>query len=113
MKNIPKKIYLQIDPYENGFDDFAEAAQDGITWDVKKIHDSDIAFIQDSIEEVYKKLDELSELLALLEQIDKRIISIDKEAVKSSSNERGLFLEGKSSGLNEAYRMIKQKFSIK
>jgi len=59
MKNIPKKIYLQIDPYENGFDDFEEAMQDGITWDVKKINDSDIAFIQlDSIEEVYKKLDE-------------------------------------------------------
>jgi len=60
MKNIPKKIYLQIDPYENGFDDFEEAMQDGITWDVKKIHDSDIAFIQlDFIEEFYQKLDEL------------------------------------------------------
>ncbi len=55
----------------------------------------------------------LNKLLALLNEIDKRIIDIDKASIRASSSSRGLFLEGKSSGLNEAYRMIKQRFHIK
>jgi len=55
----------------------------------------------------------LPEVLAFLKLIDKQIINIEKEAAKASSSNRQLFLNGKSSGMNEAHRMIKQRFFIK
>lgn len=43
----------------------------------------------------------------LLKDIDKRIVHNETEAHNESDNLRRIFLEGKVSGLNEAYRLIK------
>jgi hypothetical protein len=43
MKNLPNKIYLQVDPNNESPDDFSELR--GITWSVDRINDSDLEFI--------------------------------------------------------------------
>ncbi len=59
--------------------------------------------------ELCKKIDcSQSKLNDSLSMIDSQIIKIDNEAAKTSNSKRALFLEGKSSGLNEAYRFIKK-----
>ena len=55
MKNIPKKIYLQIDPEKENPEDFKELRE--VTWCEDRINDNDVEYIMES--EIAKKLDEL------------------------------------------------------
>lgn len=43
MKNIPKKIYLQVDPDNENPENFEELI--GITWCDERINDNDIEYI--------------------------------------------------------------------
>jgi len=44
MKNIPKKIYLQIGEDADIAEDFSELSKDDITWNDKQIFDNDIEY---------------------------------------------------------------------
>lgn len=43
MKNLPEKIYLQIDADGETPEDFNEL--DGVTWCPEKIHDNDVEYV--------------------------------------------------------------------
>ena len=50
MKNIPEKIYLQVDPENENPNDFNDLHE--VTWCQDKINDNDIEYIRkDKIEE--------------------------------------------------------------
>ena len=46
MKNIPKVIYLQVDPENEGgdFNELQKESLNGITWSVDKINENDVGY---------------------------------------------------------------------
>lgn len=43
MKNLPKRIYLQVDPDNENPEDFNELS--GVTWCAERVNKSDIKFV--------------------------------------------------------------------
>lgn len=47
MKNIPEKIYLQVDPENENTEDFNELQ--GVTWCKNKINETDVGYIRKDV----------------------------------------------------------------
>ena len=75
MKNLPKRIYLQIDADGERPEDFKDLS--GVSWCADKIHDTDIPYVLES---------EGSEAVELLTEVRQRLlIDLDDNGEPRSS----------------------------
>lgn len=89
MKNIPKRIYLQIsdEPLEKDFD-FNDIDSEHVTWCSERVYDSDIEYFQkkqlksEEIPEFQKSIDNMSQ--ESKDKVDKHLEEIDTTMTKST-----------------------------
>lgn len=63
-KNIPQKIYLQIDnSFADMFEDFNELYSESITWSEDKINVMDIEYIRSPQQALYQQKQEIIKIL--------------------------------------------------
>lgn len=66
MKNLPKKIYLQVDPQPYGYKTFEEACkQEEVNWCEDKINNNDVEYVLSELQQT------------VLEQPGNKVFSID------------------------------------